>query len=336
MNNTLSRLSVSFLAIAALAGCQSAGGPPAARVEGHEISIEEVDESIRQDLYMETYGEPTSSKAHEARREKIDALIDDYLLSSAAEKAGTTIDEWILAEAALLPPVSDELVQKFFDENHDKFGQGVTIEQLSPQIRNYLEQGRQDAVIRMLREASDVAILIDRPRLEVAAVGPQLGPDSAAITMVEFSDFQCPFCERVVPTLKELAKRYPDSLRIIYRHQPLPFHPNARPAAEASVCAEAQGKFWEYHDLLFANRKALAAEDLIAYAEQIELDLDAFRGCLALPTTAARIDADMAAATRVGATGTPAFYINGIKLTGAKPIEAFAAIIDEELQRLAP
>jgi protein-disulfide isomerase len=157
------------------------------------------------------------------------------------------------------------------------------------------------------------------------------GGAEALVTIVEFSEFQCPFCSRVGPTLAQLQTQYGDQIRIVFKHRPLDFHDRAMPAARAAIAAQNQGKGWEYHDLLFANQQALSDEDLIRYAEQLGLNLDTFRADMASPATQARIDADVALADRLAARGTPHFFVNGIRLRGAQPLENFQRVIDEQL-----
>lgn len=154
------------------------------------------------------------------------------------------------------------------------------------------------------------------------------------VTIVEFTDFQCPFCARVGPTMQRLLDEFPDDLRIVVRHNPLPFHNNARPAAMAAAEAQAQqgdAGFFRMHDLLFANQQALERPDLERYAQELRLDLPRFRRALDQSTHAARIDQDAAEAARVNATGTPGFLVNGRLLMGAQPYETFAAMVRSEL-----
>jgi protein-disulfide isomerase len=151
--------------------------------------------------------------------------------------------------------------------------------------------------------------------------------------IVEFSDYQCPFCRRAEPTLNELLERYPTEVRWEYRHYPLPNHPLAKPAAEAAVCAEAQGQFWEFHEKLFSQERSLDASGLRAYAEDIGLDMARFETCQDAPDTRERVAADQRAGKRAGAAGTPAFFVNGVFLTGARPLEDFEKLIRAELAR---
>ncbi len=165
------------------------------------------------------------------------------------------------------------------------------------------------------------------------AVGsaPVKGSPNAPVTIVEFSDFQCPFCSRAVPTLKQIETEYPGKVRVAFKNQPLPFHQHARLAAEAAMAANEQGKFWEYHDKLFANQQALDRSSLERYAQEVGLEMGRFRAALDSNKFDAQISADSAEGTRLGASGTPTFFINGRQLVGAQPFASFKQIIDEEL-----
>ncbi len=165
------------------------------------------------------------------------------------------------------------------------------------------------------------------------AGAPLKGPKNAPVTIVAFSDFQCPFCSRAVPTLHELEKQYGNKIKVAFKHQPLPFHQNAKPAAMASMAANEQGKFWEYHDKLFANQSALDRPSLERYAEELKLDMGKFKAALDSNKFDAYISADSAEGMRVGANGTPTFFINGRQLVGAQPTDSFKAIIDDELKK---
>ena len=160
---------------------------------------------------------------------------------------------------------------------------------------------------------------------------PALGPQNAPITMVEWSDFQCPFCGKAQPALQQLRAQYGNKLRLVWKNQPLPFHPNAMPAAEAAMAAAEQGKFWEMHDKLFARQNELSPALYDQLAKEIGLDLGKFHASIEGHRNQALIQADMQAGAVLGASGTPTFFINGRKLVGALPVEAFKQIIDSEL-----
>jgi protein-disulfide isomerase len=163
---------------------------------------------------------------------------------------------------------------------------------------------------------------------------PSKGPAEAPLVLVLFSDFQCPFCKRVEPTLAALEKQYGGKLRIVWKNYPLPFHENAAPAAEAALAAEAQGKFWPMHDKLFENNGALDRASLERYAQELGLDLPRFKADLDAERYKARIEADKQEAAAAGVEGTPAAFINGRKIAGAYPLETFQAIADAELAKV--
>jgi protein-disulfide isomerase len=159
------------------------------------------------------------------------------------------------------------------------------------------------------------------------------GPADALVTIVEFSEFQCPFCTRVLPTLSQIHKTYKDKVRVVFRHNPLPFHKDAPLAAQAAIAAGEQGKFWEMHDLLFTNTKTLKEDNLNGYAKKLGLDMAKFSADLKSPKAKSMIKRDQQLASTFGARGTPNFFINGRKVTGARPFPAFKTIIDEELKK---
>jgi protein-disulfide isomerase len=161
---------------------------------------------------------------------------------------------------------------------------------------------------------------------------PIRGPEDARITIVEYSDFQCPFCARVIPTLDQIRETYGDDVRLVYKHLPLRIHPEAPGAAAASVAAQQQGKFWEMHDKIFANQQQLSDAAYVAFARELGLDVERFEADRKSAAVRQRIDADEAEANRLGVSGTPAFFINGRFLSGAQPFEAFQRVIDEELK----
>ena len=161
---------------------------------------------------------------------------------------------------------------------------------------------------------------------------PQQGPASAKVTIVEYSDFQCPFCSRVVPTLKKLEETFPNDVRVIFKHNPLSFHDKAHLAAEAAVGAEEQGKFWQMHDKLFEHQNALDRASLEKYASEIGLDMAKFKAGLDSGKWKARVDAELAEAAKFGARGTPSFFINGKPFRGAQPYDNFKKVVDSEIE----
>lgn len=159
------------------------------------------------------------------------------------------------------------------------------------------------------------------------------GGEDALVTLVVFSEFQCQFCGKLEPTLDALVAEYGEQLRVVFKHNPLPFHKRALPAATAALCAKDQGEFWAMHDRLFDNQRKLDDDDLARYAEELGLDMAEFEACVASGKHAPQVAADQELATRVNARGTPNVFINGRKLTGVKPLEEYKAIVDEELEK---
>lgn len=160
---------------------------------------------------------------------------------------------------------------------------------------------------------------------------PSLGPDSAPVTIVAFSDFECPFCSRVVPTLKQLLQSNPGKIRLIFKHLPLPMHKNARLAAQAAIAAQAQGKFWEMHDKIFENQRALSESAIQQFARDLKLDLKRFNRSLSAPETLARIESDLQTASIIGARSTPTFFMNGAMVRGALPLDQWNRLLAKAL-----
>jgi protein-disulfide isomerase len=166
-----------------------------------------------------------------------------------------------------------------------------------------------------------------------AGNGPSVGPKNAPIQIVEFSDFQCPFCSKVVPTVKQIEEKYQGKVHLTFRNFPLPFHNNAGPAAEAAMAAHMQGKFWEMHDKLFGNQQSLDRASFEKFAGEIGLNVDKFKSDLDSGKAKALVQADMDYAKTLGGMGTPTFFINGRKVEGAQPVDAFSQVIDDELKK---
>jgi protein-disulfide isomerase len=161
---------------------------------------------------------------------------------------------------------------------------------------------------------------------------PVKGPAGAKVTVVAFSDFQCPFCSRAVPVMKQIEDEYKGKVKIAFKQLPLPFHDKAHLAAEAALAANEQGKFWQMHDKLFANQQALDRANLEKYAEELGLNMTKFKAALDSGKFKDKVDADAKEGAAVGATGTPTFFINGTKVVGAQPFEQFKTVIDTELK----
>lgn len=162
---------------------------------------------------------------------------------------------------------------------------------------------------------------------------PFLGPASAKVTLVEFSDFQCPFCARATPTLRKIRKAYGDDVRIVFKHLPLPIHPKAPAAHLAAEAAHRQGKFWPLHDKIFAEQGSMSEENYLKWAAELGLDMEQFARDVASSETKTRVASDAREAHDLGVSSTPAFFVNGYLIKGAKPFSVFQEKIDEELAK---
>ena len=328
----MSRTFVATLAIAgflALGPAVRAADDVVATVGDKKITRAQLEDEIRAKLIE------LDNQRYDALREGLDGMIAQELLKREAAARGTTPEALTTEEIEKkAPEPSDADIQKVYDENKAQLG-GQTLEQIKPRIVQYLKGQKQDerrtAFIAELKKKYPTTVALKPPVVDVAAAGrPERGPKNASVTIIEFSDYQCPFCQKAEDVVDQVMKTYADKVRLVYRDYPLPFHPNARPASEAAACANAQGKFWEYHAKLF-HGDGLEPEKLKTYADQVGLDRKKFDDCLEKKPFKAEIDKDVKDGEKAGVNGTPAFFINGRMLSGAQPFEKFKEVIDDEL-----
>lgn len=274
---------------------------------------------------------------YEARRSALDEIIGEILIDREAklrEMNRTKLtDEEVTSK---ITTVTDSDVAAWYQANQGRV-QGAPLEQVRGPIRSLLTQERsQDAYgayVDRLKAKTPVRIQLDPPRQKVAAAdSPAKGPSNAPIELIEFSDFQCPFCLRAHPIVSQVLSTYGNKIRFVYRNYPLPNHPNARPAAEAAQCAHEQGQFWPYYDRLFANPTKLADGDLKQAAAELGLDANRFNSCFDSHKFKGVVDTDVKEGSAAGVNGTPAFFINGRLINGAQPFDAFKRVIDDELE----
>lgn len=335
------------IAVLLLAACSTTEAQPArplapaevvATVGSTPITLAEVDDKALQQATANFAGMKLSQALYEARRAAIDDIAATILMDKEAKARG--VDRATLVEKEIgdkVPPVGDSEVAAWYQANQQRV-QGAPLDQVRAPIRAYLIQERmadaRERYLDVLKTKTPVTVTLDPPRLKVAAAkGAVKGDPKAPIEMIEFSDFQCPFCQRAHATVEQVLKTYGDRIKFVYRHYPLPNHQNAKPAAEAAECANEQGKFWPYYDRLFANATKLSGADLQQYAGDLGMDTAAFNACLTSRKYESQVAADIKDGDAAGVNGTPAFYINGRMLSGAQPYEAFQKIIDEELKR---
>ena len=318
---------------------QQGGQEVAARIGDRAVTVRELDDRWKQE---DPGAKAQAEQAiYDGRKAALDAIIADALIAQAAKAKGQTSEAFVQAEVTKrVKPVTDTDVRSFYVQNSERM-QGRSFEQMSAAIQQYLEQQQQttakQALIAELRKAGPaVRVVMDAPRttVSITADDPSQGKADAPVTVVEFSDFQCPFCLRVMPTLKELRTKYGDKMRLVWKDFPLTqIHPQAFVAAQAGNCAREQGKFWEYHDKLFANQSALQPDALKKYAADAGLDTTKFNQCLDSSKYEARVEDSLTAGNRLGITSTPTLYVNGRMINGAQPIDVFESVIDDELAR---
>ncbi len=320
-----------------------AGSKPVAAVNGTAISEEELNKAAAADLEklelqkVQFEANYTRSK-HQILENTLKKLVEDKLLDAEAARQGISRKDLLAKEVdqKVKDPTPEE-VNAFYESNKARIR--APKEQVSTQIQQYLKQQSYNQVreqfIEQLKKAFPVTLSLEPYRMSVSVAGePVRGPENAPVTIVEFSDFQCPFCKNFDVTLGRVLQEFNPKVRLVYRQMPLnEIHPFAEKAAEASLCAQDQGKFWEMHDLMFKDQANLKVEDLKAKASGLGLDTAAFNACLDSGKYAEKVREDSRDGAAAGISGTPAFLINGRFFSGALPYEQVAAAIREELQK---
>ena len=301
------------------------------------------------------------SEFFNVQKQALDDFIFEKLLQMKAQKEGISRDDYYKREVeGKLKKVTEADMKKFYDDFSKQakgMGRGLPpFDKVKPQIEQKLKEDRmverKENLIAQLRKEFKVDYLLSPPRLNVEVGDNQmLGSAKAPVTIVEFSDFECPFCKRGADTLKEVAKKYKGKVKVYFRDFPLGFHKRAKLAANAARCAGEQGKYWEMHDMLFekqrqpgewTHKEPKASEEetdkkamdvILGYGKKLGLKGE-FEKCVKEQKYYAQIDKDFQAGSEMGVTGTPAFFVNGIPMpAGARPAEEFEALINQELER---
>jgi protein-disulfide isomerase len=313
-----------------------APGDVVAAVGNTSITLAEVDQKALQQPASEFGQLKLVLALYEARRAAIDEIVGEKLIAAEAAKRGMSVEALIDAEiTSKIASVTEADVVAWYNANPGRV-KDAKLEQVRQPIRSLLTQQRTaqayQSYVDDLRSKTAVRVSLEAPRQKVAAAdGAARGPANAPIELIEFSDFQCPYCFRANPTVKQVLSTYGDRIRFVYRNYPLANHPNARPAAEAAQCAAEQGQFWAYHDRLFADQSKLSDGDLKQSAADLGMDAGKFNACFDSHKYQARVEEDIKAGNEAGVNGTPAFFINGRLLSGAQPFDEFKRVIDDEL-----
>jgi protein-disulfide isomerase len=329
-------------------GAKRAGGGSAAPVSDPNAPVAKLGGQVitEAELAKETKGEVMRAesqhveKIHQIKEQALDGMIEKRLIEAKAKAENITAEQLLAREvdSKITPPAETEL-KAMYDAAKAQGQPLPPYEQIKPQIAKYAtEQGKakhRKAFMDKLRAETKVEVLLPpvlQPKVEVAAVGPMKGTAGAPITIVEFSDFQCPYCSRAEETVKKVMDAYKGKIQLYYRDYPLPFHGQAQKASEAALCAGDQNKYWEMHEKLFASQSALAIPQLKEHAKGIGLDTGKFDKCLDDGTKSKEVEVSKKAGEELGVSGTPHFFINGRPLSGAQPFEEFKKVIDLELR----
>lgn len=328
-------LVTAVLSVTACKSANTAGGssdlpPIVATIDGDAIT--------RKDLEGAAAGQLSrlQQQIYQIHKVTLDNLIGEKLVAKAAKAAGKSPEEFLKQEIDdKIVPVDEATLKRFYEQNKAQMG-GQAFDAIKGRIAEYLTDAQrrqiEQQLANRLRTDTKIVTNLQPPRTKVA-VGdaPAKGPANAPVTIIEFSDFQCPFCKRGRPVVDQVLETYKDKVRYVFRDFPLSFHKQAPKAHEAAHCAGDQGKYWEMHTLLFEKQPALEVAQLKEYAKQLNLDLSAFDACLDDGKYVKRVQSEVAAGAEAGVSGTPAFFVNGIPMSGALPFAEFKKVIDEEL-----
>ncbi len=302
-----------------------------ATVQDQPIAADELTSTLSGDLLR------VEMQRYRVLKEGLDRLISERLKQLEAAKRQISpkqlIQEEVTAKATL---ATEEQVKQFYEANKKRIRQ--PLEQIAPRIEKYLndqaQEKRRNAFYGELRQRYKVTVALEPPKVDVSSDDdPALGAQDATVTIIEFSDFQCPYCRRVQPTLKRLLADYEGRVKLVFRDFPLRnIHPQAQKAAEAAQCADEQQQFWPYHDKLFDNT-AFDDKALKTYAGELSLDVAQFTACLDSNKYAQEVEADLQDGRSVGVSSTPSFFINGRPLSGAASYESFQELVEAALER---
>jgi len=278
-------------------------------------------------------------RLYQLQKQKLEEYVNAVLLTREAKKSGVPVETLLDREVhSKIMSTTDDEIEVFYRSNKSRLG--MDLKKAREQIREFLRvkkiETQKILYLKSLRSNSRIETYLKAPplfRAEVPTTGaPSKGPEYAPVTIVKFEDYQCPFCREVQPIFTELLSRYNHKIRLVHKDLPLEaIHPLARPTAEAARCANEQGKFWTYHDKLYASAPKLSAEDLKNYAKELGLNVGLFDRCFATGKYRAIVKKDISDGVQLGLTGTPTFFINGREISGAQPLETFVTMIDEEL-----
>ena len=328
LKSFLSLLMLAFLCSSAVA--QNNGAREDAtlvEIDGHKLTLADIQHESPAALFQ------AQNAFYTAERKAVDAFVDEYLLTQAAQKEGLTAAQLLDRHVnRLLPPDPSEEVLRVYYESVDTDQPFAAVRD---KILDYVRQRRiekaKSAYLHSLREHAQIAVRLSPPRVQLGLKDtPLRGRPDAPVVLVEYADYECPYCQQIQPVLDKLEKEYGGRIAFAYKDMPLPMHQHAQKAAEATRCAAVQGKYWEYHDTL-AAKKQFDIASLKQDARSLQLDADRFDKCLDSGEQSGTIAKEVAEANSLGLQGTPSLFINGRFFNGVLSYEQLRAIIDEEL-----
>jgi protein-disulfide isomerase len=304
----------------------------AATVNGVAITMEDLNKAAKDRLAR------VDTEVYQIRKKVLDSLVEEKIIAEAAKKKGVSVEKFLAEEVeSKAGEPTEEEVKALYDARKGAITK--PFDEVKGQIAEYLKANRRaqarGELLAKLREDAEVKIELSPPRvtLEIPEGVPAVGDKDAKITVVEFSDYQCPFCKRARPTVWRLVDEYKDKLRYVFLDFPLSFHKDSKKAHEAARCAGDQGKYYEFNRKVYDNQGKIGIEDLKGYAKELKLDTAKFDKCLDSGEKAKVVEEFIQEGVASGVSGTPSFFINGIMLSGAQPYESFKEIIDSELKR---
>ncbi len=297
-----------------------------ANVGGVKVTMAELEQEESAKLLSAHY------TYYQAEQKALDALIDKRLLEQKAKSEGLTLDQLVDRDikSHIKDPSEDQMKVYYEGVETDQ-----PFEVVRPKVLEKIRELRTNKAlavyVKALRASTDVYVTLAPPSAIVDTKDAEkIGPEKPAVTLVEFADYECPYCQKVAADLKKLQADFGDKVTFTYKDFPLPMHARAEKAAEATRCAGKQGKFWEFHDELFRS-KGLEMEQLKTEARNLKLDGAAFDKCLDSGEEAAVVDKDRKEGVRLGLNGTPSFFINGHFMSGALDYATLRQVVEQQL-----
>jgi len=313
-------------------GTGTSAGEIVAYVDGVPITNADVEKAAQGRL------QKLQSQIYQVKRQALDDVVAELLIQKAAKDKGMSPEAYLAEEVdSHVEPPTDKQIEAFYEQQKAQIR--APLDEVRGKISDYLKRSgvneKRSQLVARLREGGEGKVRLEPPRTQVTLDGAAftLGDEGAPIVLVEFSDFQCPYSKRAQPSVQQVLDKYKGKVRYAFFDYPLPFHKEAQKAHEAVRCAAEQGKAVAYSERLFEDQKKLGVKDLKEHAEDLGLDEKKFDACLDSGAYASQVEQSVEKGKQAGVTGTPAFFVNGILISGAQPFDAFQSVVEEELAR---